>query len=269
MSWHFSEFHAANPPPVFLFMEAFQELIAAIRAGTVDDPGLNEAWIASLRTHLEMARDRVRPGNPLNADDLAILALYTAECPFHKRLNKILGDPLRTGLAPFKKPVWMIHTAMTKCPPPKKRTVFRAIQRVVMEDQIARFKASAAQPVVRPVTWYGFGSTSYELDQLAQFLVEGDCVLFAIELKSDMAKSIEEYSCHPHEREVLMPTCARFDVAGTLELQLRGNRLLIVQLVETAPIDFVMPMVPRPVEASVEALEAVNQQQQVGLGWFA
>ena len=91
------------------------------------------------------------------------------------------------------------------------------------------------------VTWYGFSSTSPDLQVQEEFTgKKGSRVLFMLHMRSCCGRDIKEFSMFPKESEVLLPPNVCFVVKAVVNL---GNGLHQIQLEETEMCDPIMPQV--------------------------
>ena len=211
------------------FQEAVQDVLAAYRTGTLtnaDDMNWDE-FDAVCSTCVDTGADRKGFGDPtpLSQDHISVLALYTAEFAgksFYQVMNYELVH--RRKLTSFLKIVWLLMEALGKCQPCESRMVYRGVK-----------KTLTGYSKGRKISWYQFSSCTPDIEVQREFLGEvGPRTLFHVELTSDRARSISEYSFHPDENEVLIPMNTPFEVLGVLNA---GNGLTIINLKELPVTD--------------------------------
>jgi len=74
------------------------------------------------------------------------------------------------------------------------------------------------------ITWYGFSSTSTNLGKVQQFLGDRECTIFSINWCIS-GRSIEKFSAHPDEEEILLPPGSRFKIVAIIQ-----GKITLIQL---------------------------------------
>lgn len=153
----------------------------------------------------------------LSVNEIAAIALYTADFAkddktkfnFYTILNKALASPERDeDIRPFIMYIWLLLNALKKCPQvPPGTLIYRGAKTLLGEGYSKG----------RVITWYQFASCcdSAELEESEKFSgLGGPRTFFSVELTTNRARLISQYSMQMSEMEVILPPNSRFLVLG-------------------------------------------------------
>jgi TPR repeat protein len=162
----------------------------------------------------------------LSAAEAAALTLYSMDSDFPV-LNNKLRSSNRQDVKPFVRIIWLLLHAMSKCPMPSKRHVFRGLQADI----------SALYTKGKVVIWNAFCSCTSSIDTLqSNYFVGkyGPRTIFSIELTTNRGRVISACSVLSNAEEVLLPPNSRFAVEAVFH---SGDGLEIVHLKELMPLE--------------------------------
>jgi len=75
------------------------------------------------------------------------------------------------------------------------------------------------------ITWYGFTSTTTNLGKVQSFLADEESTIFCIN-GCFSGRSIQQFSGHPDEAEVLIPPGSRFSIVSIIRGKLPLYKLI-------------------------------------------
>jgi hypothetical protein len=160
--------------------------------------------------------------------EIAALCLYTSHSDFYRVLNAALRMPKRDNLTPFVDIIWLILSAISKCPLyTSSDTLYRGVKADLTKELV----------IDKVVTWHSFTSCSTGLNTLnePQFLGQsGHRSIFNIRMTTTRARDISTLSLFPGEKEVVFPPNTRFRVIDCVAL---GNDLTQYLLREEVSFD--------------------------------
>jgi hypothetical protein len=203
----FTSLKASSQP--LTFDEACFELLSLSQSGAI--PIDTDELVVVMNVCREFGIEKKRNGYMTSLDEhqIAVLALYSAEFHAQSSVYRVLNQRLRMedrkGLKPLVKLMWLLLSAMQQCPSYDGKLVYRGMRDVV-------------DPVYaegRTVTWYSFSSCTCDIrvQQSTSFLgTHGTRTLFNIELTTNRARIISDYSLMSSEKEILLPASSRFQV---------------------------------------------------------
>jgi hypothetical protein len=176
-------------------------------------------------------------GDPLSADQIAHVMLYSAELtdpPFYKDMNSKCYDTDRSKIKPYGpymvnllKTIKLIEAYMGG-------NVYRGVRADLTKDYAKG----------REVTWHGFVSTTKSMGVLENPMFcgqHGNRTIFTIVLTQGQARDITRYSMIEAEDEVLLPPGCKFKVESVMNA---GNGLTLIQLKELPSKAWIMDIRP-------------------------
>ena len=182
--------------------------------------------VADVDAHAFMALEKaeeLRASGELGGttiDEAASIALYTSECEFYRKLNRLLRDRDRTALEPFLPYLRLMLQARAKLPK-YTQAVWRGVKGV---DLTGNF------PKGKKLFWWAFASTSKNVSALHNPMFCGESGLrtqFMIEASSGV--DIGRFSMIASEAEVLLFPGTKLEVVDVANM---GNGLHQVHLRE-------------------------------------
>jgi hypothetical protein len=182
----------------------------------------------------------------LSTTEASALLLYSMDSGFYQVLNATLRDQDRNALKPFVKAIWLLMTAVSKCPLPSKRHVYRGVN----------CDLSSQYPEGRRITWNSFSSCTTRLNTLENgtFMGKfGTRTLFSLELTTNRARSISACSFYKKEEEVLLPPNSRFIVESLFR---SGDGLIIIHMKELVPLDPIIVFRDKEAVSNINSLNS-------------
>jgi len=172
----------------------------------------------------------------LTIDELAAIMLYTmewgaSEPSIYMILNATLRSEDRHKIKPWFSYLKLILTALHKLPS-YEGTVWR---RLSLNMNKMYLKGQT-------ITWWGFSSTTRQMEVLESQGQHGAQTVFSIQCKH--GKEIRKYSHYQNEDEIILMPGTHFEVLG--QMQLNANTT-IIHLQEIAPP---VPLLPLPFDFS-------------------
>ena len=168
----------------------------------------------------------------LTRDEMAAVNLYTQQALF-RELNAAMRTELRGNVKVYWGYIRLLQHALFKLPKVSgSQAIFRGIKEPDPEITLAELKAAAASE--EPFVWWGFSSTSTNLEAVNSFLGNAKRVIFTIDGGSS-ARDVKCYSDYVQEDELLMP-CGSAFIVNTASSPAEG--LLLVSVRQTN--DFVI-----------------------------
>ena len=214
------------PEPTF--DEASQPIKTVFPAAKLSMDRAVEKWDKELASLTEEER------NGLNRDRSCAVSLYTDLCKdqssrddrFYSKLNHLLNCQDWNGLQPYMKMLKLLSCALNQLSPAQSTGTYRVTQQRAdhyEKDQIE--------------TFWGFTSTSLEMEEAAKFL-SGDPdqpnTVFLCHTKS--SRSIKTFSLHPEQEELLVAAGTAFRVHGKMQLDPMGyNNIVTIVEKESSP----------------------------------
>jgi hypothetical protein len=229
---NFTEKGGANEPLLKMFsnlplppsLESSMEPIVA--SATVKDTSQFEALVGMVN-EAALYLTKHHGVDFLAPIEAAAILLYTMDIDFFLLVNGKLRDEDRKQLKPFVRYIWLLLNAMSKCPMPQKRLVYRGVKADV----------SAMYTKGKVVTWNAFASCTTSLEALQQDSFIGNFglrTMFSIELVTNRGRVISCCSFNHAEEEVLLPPNSRFLVESVFQ---SCHGLVIVHMKELVPLE--------------------------------
>eukprot|EP01046_Picozoa_sp_COSAG06_P001656 COSAG06_NODE_56_length_27627_cov_106.527136_9_plen_268_part_00 len=215
----------------------FLETIRPVEAEGIIPMVMNTAELI-LETAVDEKEYGTLRGDPLSADQIAHVMLYSAEStdpPFYKDMNNKCYDPDRSKIKPYGP--YMVNLLKT----------IKLLEAYLGANVYRGVKADLSKDYAkgREVTWHGFASTTKSMEVLEhdQFCgKEGARTIFSIALTQGQARDITRYSMIEAEDEVLLPPGCKFKVESLMDA---GNGLTIIQIKELPSKAWIIDISPR------------------------
>ena len=207
-----------NAPPKF--DDCVQEAVAGVEQGILilSSPERTADVVRQILVCKQVAwaeaedmKNFTKKHTRLSLDQLAAVRFYTMETDpasshdsFYALVNKSFRSEERARIKPLCPFLWLFMTALNLCP----------VHQGVVHRGI-RGDLAAEYPEKRVITWNQLSSCTEEIKALENdsFMGKsGDRMLFTIEITSNRARSISEYSDISQEAEVILPPASRFQV---------------------------------------------------------
>jgi hypothetical protein len=189
-----------------------------------------------LRTTLRKAQeviDDIHPGFPEN--EARYIVLYTMDFQPREKsvyfvMNASLRDYDREAVKPWVDYIWGLLKSLKMLPKRPETVLFRGCKGDI--SRFPRYKKN------RETVWYGFSSTSPDLEVQQQFTgKEGNRVLFQLQMRTACGRDIRDFSMYPGETEILLPPNVQFVVKGLNDF---GHGLHMIHLEEVEEPDEVI-----------------------------
>jgi hypothetical protein len=172
--------------------------------GVVDASSEGPLYLAQAFARRKL-QDRSGQGR-LSEDEIGAVHLYTQNSEWFKAVNESLRSQDRCTAAPFLPYMKLLLTALHKVPTIK-GVVYRGIQKGL--DEVGAYGKGA------DVTWWGFSSTTMNVDMLKGFLGESGART-QFELEVECAYDVSDCSALCGESEAILPPGTVFTVVDVL-----------------------------------------------------
>jgi len=156
--------------------------------------------------------------NGLTLDEFRAIYFYTLEWTppvlnLYPRLNASLCSKDRGQTAPlWKSYLYYLFNGLRKIPIWKgSQDVYRGVAKNLVKLNPDKYSKG------KKITWYGFTSTTTNLEKIQSFIKNADSTIFCIN-GCLSGRAIEKYSGHPDEAEILIPPGSKFEIVGIIPL---------------------------------------------------
>ena len=186
-------------------------------AGMSSDEISAAASAALRKARWTLKRD---PNEPLQADEIAAINLFTQETPYYAELNRLMRERNRDGLKPFFSLLKLMLAGLHRLPHNGGHTVHRGV----------KLDLSSKYAEGHEFCWWSFSSATRKISVLKspQFCgTTGPRTIFSVAVTR--AVDISNYSAIPSEDEILLLPGSVFEVSDLLQMD---DGLTIIQVKE-------------------------------------
>lgn len=208
-------FSSLESPPRYSVMDAMADIMCYFLSKDVDFNGEElEGVLSSCEEHSIDRKKYGEESTNLSQSELMILSLYLAEFSradrsFCEMVNRSLCRNVHEEIKPFARVIWLLLHAIRKCPPFEGRKLYRGAN-VHLRGYVQG----------RKITWRQFSSCSCHLRAQEEFVgVSGERTIVHVELVTNRARRVGQFSMRPNDIEVVLPPNTRLEVITTVDFE--------------------------------------------------